>query len=100
MSVRHHRIRSLRTPNMKRIAQFLLAPIAITLVISGCKRNFSQGDSALSSRQPAAKIAPTPSAPTKQNEYEIPVTVQKNYTTAREAEVLFTFKAADYGRVV
>lgn len=85
---------------MKRTAQLLLAPVAVAFAIGGCSRNASQGDSALPSRPPAAKATSAPNAPAKQNEYEIPVTVQNGYATAREAEVLFTFKAADYGRVV
>jgi len=54
----------------------------------------------LSSQQPAAKVTPTPNAPANQKEYEIPVTVRNGYAAVREAGVLFTFKAADYGRVV
>lgn len=85
---------------MKRIAQLQLAPIAVALAVGGCSRNVSQGDSALPSRPPAAKVTPAPNAPVKQNEYEIPVTVQNGYAAVREAGVSFTFRAADYGRVV
>jgi len=61
----------------------------LSLVISGCSRNFAQGDSVSPSRQPAAG----------QNESEIPVTVQNGYATVRETSFSFTFNAAYYGLV-
>jgi len=83
----------------RRNLQFLLVGAVVTLVISGCSRNFNRGDSISPSRKPAVEPLPTPNAPTNQNEYEIPVTVQNGYATVREAGFSFTIKAADYGRV-
>src|SRR5262245_6022772 len=85
---------------MEQTIKFLLAGAAVALVIGGWGHNSSQSDSALPSRLQAEKITSIPNVPTNQNEYEIPVTVQNGYATVREAGVLFTFKAADYGRVV
>jgi hypothetical protein len=85
---------------MEQTIKFLLAGAAVVLVIGGCSRNSSQSDSALPSRLPAEKVTPIPTIPAKQNKYEIPVTVQNDYATVRETGVLFTFKSADYGRVV
>ena len=79
--------------------QILLAVAVVTLVISGCKRNFTRGASATQARQPAGKPTLTPDVPTNQNEREIPVTATNGYATVREAGFSFTFKAADYGRV-
>lgn len=80
--------------------QFLIAVTAIALVIGGCGRNSSEGDSASPSQQRAGTATPVPNALANQNEYEIPVTVQNGYATVREAGVLFTFNATDYGRLV
>lgn len=79
--------------------QFLIAVTAMALVIGGCNRNFIQGDSILLSPKSAREVPSIPNIPTKQNEYEIPVTVQNGYANVREAGLSFTFKAADYGRV-
>jgi hypothetical protein len=85
---------------MRRLIKFPFVLIALASTIGACSRNFSQGNSALASRQTAVKATPTPSAPENQNEYEIPVTVLNGYAAVREAGFSFTFKAADYGRVV
>lgn len=83
----------------RRSFQFLLVGAVLALVISGCSRSFTRGDSISPSRQPAKEIPSTPNVSTNQNEYEIPVTVQNGYTTVREAGFSFTFNAANYGRV-
>lgn len=79
--------------------RFLHAGAVLVLVIGGCSCNFIQGDSIMPSQQSAGKATTVSNAPMSQNEYEIPVDVQNGYATVREAGVLFTFKAADYGRV-
>jgi hypothetical protein len=79
--------------------QILLAVAVVTLVIGGCKRNFTRVASAPPARQPAGKISSTPDESMSQNEHEIHVTATNGYATVREAGFSFTFKAADYGRV-
>jgi len=83
----------------RRSLQFLFVGAVVTLVISGCSRNFNRSDSISPSRQPARETPSTPAVPTNRNEYEVPVTVQNGYVTLRETGFSFTFNAADYGRV-